>query len=420
MKKARKTEELIPAGLWVRVSTEDQTVANQLDPLRQLARARGWAPVVYEDSGSAWTYRPRPELMRLLDDARTGKIRVVAVAALDRLGRNMAGMVETVRQLTAYGCQVVSLREPWLDTASPVRDLLLAIFGWVAEQESRVLSERTKVGMARAASGGTRSGRPIGRARVEDTSPELAERLARAAARVPEVGQRAAAREEGFPASTLRDYMRRTAVQRGARKGGAETVAPAQREGRADESVRKKGPLPRTGPSGRAVHLPPGATPCRLARKLSARTTAVAAEVTCPYCTPHVDAAGPLLRAGARPVVRLQKCECTHIRGSHEGPTQAEAEGKCLRPGCGCRGFRERGADVGGPLSRADGAGTCDAVHESGARCTHPPKHNSGWHSGVVGGRVKRWKNEGYVYQAPRRRVVPSRPAVELMPAATK
>jgi putative DNA-invertase from lambdoid prophage Rac len=59
------------------------------------------------------------------------------------------------------GCvPVLSVREGWLDTTGPVRPLLVAIFGWVAEQERTRLIERTKAGLERARRQGKRLGRP--------------------------------------------------------------------------------------------------------------------------------------------------------------------------------------------------------------------------------------------------------------------
>jgi hypothetical protein len=67
--------------------------------------------------------------------------------------------------LDGAGGELVSVREPWLDTGGPVRDLLLAIFSWVAEQELRRLVERTRAGIERARAKGTKSGKAIGRPR---------------------------------------------------------------------------------------------------------------------------------------------------------------------------------------------------------------------------------------------------------------
>ena len=69
--------------------------------------------------------------------------------SLDRLHRSMLGALQTVLDLDRIGVQVVSLREPWLDTGSPVRPLLIVIFGWVAEQERIRIGERTRAELGR-------------------------------------------------------------------------------------------------------------------------------------------------------------------------------------------------------------------------------------------------------------------------------
>lgn len=146
------------AALYVRVSTDRQTTANQLGELRQLAAARGFAAVVYEETESA--AKRRPVLEQLMDDARRGKVRAVLVWALDRLDRSMGTCIARVLELDRLGVPVVSVREPWLDTSGPVRSLLVAIFGWCAEQERSRLIDRTKAGLERARAQGKRIGRP--------------------------------------------------------------------------------------------------------------------------------------------------------------------------------------------------------------------------------------------------------------------
>ncbi len=121
------------AALYIRVSTEKQTTENQLAELRQLAAARGFEPVIYQEVESA--AKARPVLDRMLSDAHAGRIRVIIVWALDRLHRSMVGSIQTVLECDRIGVPVISVREPWLDTSGPVRPLLVAIFGWVAEQE---------------------------------------------------------------------------------------------------------------------------------------------------------------------------------------------------------------------------------------------------------------------------------------------
>ena len=191
------------AAVYVRVSTDAQTVANQIADVEQLARARGFEPVRYEESESAAKHRPVFD--RMLADARAGRVRAVVVWALDRFHRSMRGTINDVLDLDQLGVRVLSVREGWLDTAGPVRQLLLAIFGWVAEQERTRLIERTRAGIARARKEGKRLGRP----------PASGVLLGAAADKVAAGWRTArAARAVGVKPSTLRRYL----AKRGFRK----------------------------------------------------------------------------------------------------------------------------------------------------------------------------------------------------------
>jgi putative DNA-invertase from lambdoid prophage Rac len=192
------------AGVYLRVSTDRQTVQNQLADLDRLVRARGYEPAIYDEVESA--AKARPVLDRLLADARAGRVHAVAVWALDRLHRSMTGAINTVLELDRLGVRVLSVREPWLDTDSPVRPLLVAIFGWVAEQERTRLIERTKAGMARARKDGKKIGRPR-------TSPVLLHAAADLVAAGVPVAE--AARRKGVSRASLRRWV--------AERGGAQT-----------------------------------------------------------------------------------------------------------------------------------------------------------------------------------------------------
>jgi putative DNA-invertase from lambdoid prophage Rac len=151
-----------PSAIYLRVSTDGQTVENQRPELDQLARERKLTVMAtYAEKASA--ARRRPEFDRMMTEARRGAFSVLLVWSLDRFGRSMAGNVSDALALDRAGVELISLREPWLDTGGPVRDLLLAIFSWVAEQEIRRLVERTNAGIERARLKGTKSGKPIGR-----------------------------------------------------------------------------------------------------------------------------------------------------------------------------------------------------------------------------------------------------------------
>jgi len=161
------------AAIYLRVSKSDgsQSVENQRPEVEQLAKARGFEVVTtYEETMSAAKHRPTYDQM--LKDARRGKFKVLLVWALDRFGRSMTGNLTDVLELDRLGVTVVSVRETWLDTGSPVRSLLVAIFSWVAEQERTRLIERTKAGLQAARRRGAKIGRP--RRRVDlDRAREL-------------------------------------------------------------------------------------------------------------------------------------------------------------------------------------------------------------------------------------------------------
>jgi len=90
----------------------------------------------------------RPEFLRMLDVARPGD--VIVVWRLDRLGRSLKQLIETVTMLAERGIELRSLKEK-LDTTTPTGKLLFHIIGAMAEFERDVISERTQ---ARAATSG--------------------------------------------------------------------------------------------------------------------------------------------------------------------------------------------------------------------------------------------------------------------------
>jgi putative DNA-invertase from lambdoid prophage Rac len=153
------------AGLWLRVSdSANQHTDNQLPDLQSLARRRGLEVfTVYTVGESAWKGAHQKMLTQMYQDARLGRFDYLLVWALDRLSREgPQATLEIVHRLGKYGITVVSIQEPWLEVSGEMRDLLLALVGWVARWESQRRSERTKAGLARAVSQGKHLGRPKG------------------------------------------------------------------------------------------------------------------------------------------------------------------------------------------------------------------------------------------------------------------
>ncbi len=177
------------AAVYLRVSSDRQTIENQRAEVEQLASARGYEVALYEETESA--AKRRPVFDRMLADVRAGRVQAVVVWALDRLHRSMQGAVNDVLELDRLGVRVLSVRESWLDTDGPVRPLLVAVFGWVAEQERGRLIERTKAGLERARREGKRLGRPpcspiLLHAAADQVGKGLSIRKAAAAKGIPE------------------------------------------------------------------------------------------------------------------------------------------------------------------------------------------------------------------------------------------
>jgi putative DNA-invertase from lambdoid prophage Rac len=183
---------------YVRVSTDGQTTANQLPEVERLCAARGWMlDKVYEETGSA--AKARPVFGRMMEDAKRGTFSTLVVWALDRFGRSMAGVCDDVRALDRVGVGLVSVRETWLDTAGPARELLVSVMAWVAQQERGRLIERTRAGLARAKADGIRLGRP----KASVAALVLASANVAAGQSIP-----AAALAAGVGASTLRRHLK--------------------------------------------------------------------------------------------------------------------------------------------------------------------------------------------------------------------
>ena len=148
-------------ALYARVSTDDkgQDPEVQLQPMRELAAARGWVSTEYVDRASASDLRGRREWRRLLDDAHQGGIDVVLVWKLDRFARFALGALQWLQQLDGSGVGLKILTQD-IDTTSAAGRLVFTILAAVAEMERELIRERVRAGMARARSQGRRLGRP--------------------------------------------------------------------------------------------------------------------------------------------------------------------------------------------------------------------------------------------------------------------
>ena len=151
-------------ALYVRVSSDEQSVENQLIQLKAWVTSRGWEIVaIYQESESAWKAGHQAELARLKADAAKRKFDAVLVWALDRLSREGAlAILQLVSTLKICGVKVISFQESWTEAPGELAEVLYAIAGWVARMESQRRSERTKAGLERLKAEGNKLGRPKG------------------------------------------------------------------------------------------------------------------------------------------------------------------------------------------------------------------------------------------------------------------
>lgn len=154
--------EPVRIALYTRVSTSAQSIENQRYELRRVAEARHWHVAhEYSDDGvsGAKDRSQRPALSALIKAATRGEFDLLAVWSIDRLGRSLQHLVETVNELRSVGVDLY-IHQQSLDTSTPAGKLAFSVFGALAEYERELIRERVRAGLDRARRNGTRLGRP--------------------------------------------------------------------------------------------------------------------------------------------------------------------------------------------------------------------------------------------------------------------
>lgn len=186
------------AGLYCRVSTQDQTVENQRSRLEDFCSSRDWETEVFVDDGISGTRSDRPGYNELLEATRAGEIDVVVVEKLDRLGRSMSQLVMDVERLQEWGVDLV-VRDGSVDTTSRYGKLQLAVFSALSEIERDIISERTRAAYERKQANGEDDwGRPR-----KDVPAWLVEAVAEG-----DISQREAAEKADVSRKTIRNRVR--------------------------------------------------------------------------------------------------------------------------------------------------------------------------------------------------------------------
>jgi DNA invertase Pin-like site-specific DNA recombinase len=156
-------------ALYLRVSTDGQTTANQEHELRAVAERKGCTIVkVYRDHGvsGAKGRDERPQFDALCKDAVRRQFDLIMAWSVDGLGRSLKDLVAFLGEIHAAGVDLY-LHQQGLDTSTPTGKAMFHMLGVFSEFERALIRERVMAGLARAKKHGTKSGDPFGRPKID-------------------------------------------------------------------------------------------------------------------------------------------------------------------------------------------------------------------------------------------------------------
>jgi len=156
-------------ALYARVSTDGQSVENQLRDLREVAERHGWHMVgEFTDRGisGARGRDQRPAFRRLWGAVTRREIDMVAAWSVDRLGRSLQDLVGFLSELRAKGVDLF-LHRQGLDTSTPAGRAMYQMLGVFSEFERAMIQDRVRAGLRKARAEGKTLGRPKVNAKIE-------------------------------------------------------------------------------------------------------------------------------------------------------------------------------------------------------------------------------------------------------------
>jgi DNA invertase Pin-like site-specific DNA recombinase len=147
-------------GIYARVSTRDQSCELQIRDLRAYCVARGFDLIrEYIDVGQSGAKDSRPELNKLMDDARKRQFDAIVVWRFDRFARSTKHLLTALEEFRSLGIQFISYQEN-VDTSTPLGQALFTIVSAVAQLERELIRERVSAGIRNARANGKKLGRP--------------------------------------------------------------------------------------------------------------------------------------------------------------------------------------------------------------------------------------------------------------------
>jgi DNA invertase Pin-like site-specific DNA recombinase len=148
-------------ALYIRVSTLDQRTDSQEQELKKYCRLRGWNNVAAYTDTICGAKSSRPQLDKMMQDIRAGKIERLLVFKLDRLGRSLTHLALILDELNRLQVPLIASSQG-IDTStdSPAGRLQLNVLMAVAEFERGIIRERVNAGISAAKIRGVHFGRP--------------------------------------------------------------------------------------------------------------------------------------------------------------------------------------------------------------------------------------------------------------------
>jgi DNA invertase Pin-like site-specific DNA recombinase len=158
---ASSSEAPCCVAIYARVSTSDQNCESQLRELREYVARRGWQVVgEYVDTGWSGKLASRPELNRLMSDARLRRFDCCAVWKLDRWGRSLIQGITSITELVSIGIRFLAITQNIdTDESNPMSRFMLSILFAFADMERELIRERVTAGVRNAKRKGVRLGR---------------------------------------------------------------------------------------------------------------------------------------------------------------------------------------------------------------------------------------------------------------------
>jgi len=154
--------EKMKVAIYIRVSTEDQTVQNQELALREYCQKEEYEIYqIYKDEGISGSKTSRPALDKMLTDMRNKNFDLIIVWKYDRLGRSTIHLLQILEEMKSKGIRLIATTQN-IDTSTPMGKFFVTNLLALSELEREMIRERVNLGLKRAKSQGKTLGRPKG------------------------------------------------------------------------------------------------------------------------------------------------------------------------------------------------------------------------------------------------------------------